>query len=346
MQRSVLCFAMLFFLAAFCCDTCCAQQQVSIATMNCEFLVLRRIHVKYRLAFDLREERTLTDQQREQWNDNAFRTDKLKLAAKAVAAGIKQVDASVMVLTEVGNASDFKILTDALKEAGVVYPHAALCKSADTITGQHVAVLSRFPLSGFQPKLPGRETYLREPDDTETEDDTSISKGMKVTVTAGGHKIHLYCIHLTSERGGHEKDEQRIAQASIVRRNYLPSLQRGEIVVVAGDVNEFRGQPTLRRLRGLDDIQADLIQPAGPARNSMRKGETGDEYNQRIGNHYTFVFGGRRQQIDHILYSHSLRDVSSPGSMGVRFLTINAKIDGFDIPATDHRAMVLDFRLK
>ncbi len=345
MNRILCCIAasLMLLVAA---EATALAQKVSLATLNCEFLVKKRVHVKYGFEFDLREDRDLTDMQRMEWDDDTFRTDKLKEASKAVAQAIKQIDASIIVLTEVGRQEDFDLLRAEVAAAGMSYPHAALCSSSDTVTGQHVAVLSQFPLSGLVPRLPGRETYLREPDDTETEDDTAVSKGMKVVVTIGAHKIHLYGVHLSSERGGHEKDQQRIAQASIVRRNYLPLLQRDEIVVVAGDINEFRGQPTLRRIRGLDDIQADLIQPAGPARNKIRKGESGDEYNERIGNHYTFVFGGRRQQIDHILYSYALRDASASGSMGVRFLTINATIAGSSIKATDHRAMVLDFELK
>ena len=70
---------------------------------------------------------------------------------------------------------------------------------------------------------------------------------------------------LASERGGNEQDQQRIAQASLVRRHSLPAINEGAFVIVAGDLNDGRGEPALRRIRGLDDIWPDLIE-TGEAR--------------------------------------------------------------------------------
>ena len=163
-----------------------------------------------------------------------------------------------------------------------------------------MAVLSKFPLSDVLPAIPGREGYYGELDDAESERDTAVSKGLRVELTVQDHQVHLYVVHLASERGGHDKDEQRIAQASLIRRNYLPLLGADEHVVVAGDLNDHRGQPILRRLRGFDDIGPDLLQ-TGSTRFFSK-----DAYDTR----WTYEFLGIRQQIDHILISRSLRSAA------------------------------------
>ena len=102
-------------------------------------------------------------------------------------------------------------------------------------------MLSKLQLSEVLISISGRESYDRELDDPETEDDTGLSKGLFVTFQAEGKKFNLYVVHLASERKGHEQDAQRIAQASIIRRHYLPVLNAGEHVIVAGDLNDHRG---------------------------------------------------------------------------------------------------------
>jgi endonuclease/exonuclease/phosphatase family metal-dependent hydrolase len=83
------------------------------------------------------------------------------------------------------------------------------------------------------------------------------------TFNAAGQTIHLYVAHLRSELRGHETDAQRIAQASIIPRHFLPLVQAGAQVVVAGDLNDRHGQQVLSRIRRRDDIWSDLIQTGG-----------------------------------------------------------------------------------
>ena len=182
---------------------------------------------------------------------------------------------------------------------GVIYANVEVCTCTDFQTQQNVAVLSKFPLSGVLRAIPGREGYTTELDDVDSEADTGISKGMLVSFAFGGHTFQLYGLHLASERGGNEQDQQRIAQASIVRRHSLPAINEGAFVIVAGDLNDGRGEPALRRIRGLDDIWPDLIE-TGEAR--YFKADDADT-------RWTYEFQGERNQIDHILLSDSWRDI-------------------------------------
>jgi endonuclease/exonuclease/phosphatase family metal-dependent hydrolase len=206
----------------------------------------------------------------------------------------------------------------------------AVCDSADTVTKQYVAVLSRFPLTDISVTIPGREGYLDEPDDPESEDDTGISKGMRVTIVAQDREFILYVLHLASEGGGYEQDQQRISQASIVRRRYLPAVRDGGMVIVAGDLNEKRGQPTLHRIRGLHDIDEDLIQTGHK------------EYfdSAELDTRWTYEFEGVRQQIDHILLSYSVKDACKRGGIRARTLTHNNPL------ASDHRPFIVELDLK
>lgn len=191
----------------------------------------------------------------------AFRDQKFAEGAAAVADVVAGIDADVIVLTEVGNRRDVDELNAAVAARGVTYPHVAVCNCTDFNTMQRVAVLSKLPLTDVATAIPGREGYFKEADDDDSQADTGISKGIAVSFAFGGRTFRLYGVHLVSEAGPADADEQRIAQASIIRRTTLPAIQAGaEFVIVAGDLNDGRGQPALRRIQGYDDIFADLIQ--------------------------------------------------------------------------------------
>lgn len=297
-------------------------EDFKIATFNTEFLTRPKVHIKFGFAFRLENADQVT------WNAAGFRDQKFGEAASAVASVIARIDADVIALTEVGNPTDVAELNTRIGALGVTYPHIANCDCTDHTTQQHVAVLSKIPFVEVLTRIPGREHYYEELDDADTEQDTGLSKAMRVSFQTQGQTINLYVAHLASERGGHEQDQQRIAQASIVRRHYLPGLSGGEHIIVAGDLNDDRGQPTLQRIRGLEDIWGDLIQ-TGNARYFS---------NQSLGDRWTYEFMGVRNQIDHILISRSLILASSD-----IFAEVPDQPDPF---ASDHRPFVLTIDLE
>jgi predicted extracellular nuclease len=126
----------------------------------------------------------------------------------------------------------------------------------------------------------------------------------------------------------------------------LKHLNDGEHVVVMGDLNDYRGQPTLRRIRGFDDIYPDLIQTGGPVFNRRRNGESSADYNQRIGEHFTYQFSGQNNQIDHILISRSIRNACKTDGVRISFVDVGERTGSSEHAATDHRAVVLELELK
>lgn len=302
-------------------------QTVTIATQNCEFLVRKKIHVKYGLPFNIVDAEPA---QIAEWSQPGQRDAKFNESAKMVAQALVSLNADILVLTEIGNEQDVNELFDEVEDAGLNYAHKAIGNSKDNTTGQNVAVFSKFPISNFISPIPGRESYWQELDDPNSEKDTGVSKGLRITVNVHGREISLYAVHFSSERGGHEKDEQRIAQASIVRRNYLADLNAGKHVIVAGDLNDYRGQPAIKRIRGLDDIFGDLIQT----------GQVKYFPKDKLATRWTYSYQGIQNQIDHILISQSLKKECKVS--GISALTVNHNNE----KVSDHNAFIVKLNFK
>ena len=304
-------------------------ETITVSTFNAEFLYPAKVHIKYGLKFKMADN---TEEEQEQWEVPRFRNKKFEESVKAVARVIAKIETDVLALTEVGKQADVDQLVKAISDSGVEYPYVAVCDCND-LTGQHVAILSKLPFvaESVIRQIPGREGYEAEPDDPDEQLDNGVSKGMRVTVDFNGTPVHIYAVHLASERGGHEKDQQRIAQASIVRRHAIPSLNNGEHVIIAGDLNDRRGQPAIKRMRGLDDIWPDLIQTG-----HWKFFEEGEEASR-----WTYQFRGELNQIDHVLVSYSLRKNQSDS-----ISTSVLDIPQVENPAiSDHRPLIVTIEL-
>ena len=303
-------------------------ETLTVATFNAEFLLPGKVHIKYGLSFNLSDhDQAIQDE----WNNSFFLSQKFQTATDLVADVLAPIETDVLTLTEVGKEPDVDLLVSALRDRGQDYPHVAVCECTDFSTGQKVAVLSKLPFIDILPEIPGREGYELEEDDPDEQKDTGISKGMRVTVEKGGQPVHIYVLHLASERGGHEKDNQRVAQASIVRRHMIPALNEGHHVIVTGDLNDRRGQPTLRRIRGLDDMWSDLIQTG-----HWKFFEEGEEASR-----WTYRFRGENNQIDHILPSYSLRKTQN-SSIRTSVIEVPERVNP---SISDHRPLVVSIEL-
>ncbi len=299
-----------------------AEHALTIATFNCEFLTRPKVHMKFGESFDLSPAR------REIWDQPGYRDRKFSEAAQAVAKTIVEINADVIGLEEVGTKADVIELLEEVRKLGLDYPYCVAGGPVEKHTYQNNAVFSKFELKDLVSPIPGREAYDTELDDPEAEAWTGVRKGLRLTFTAHGQTFHMYVLHMTSERGGHDADARRIAEASIVRRNYLPLLTSGKHVIVMGDLNDRRNDPAIRRIRGRDDIQPDLIQ-------------TGRHYyfgRDELDTRWTYNFRGTRNQIDHILLSESIEQRCKR----VRARTLN---HGSAL-VSDHLPFIVELELK
>jgi len=241
-------------------------------------------------------------------------------ALSLLAVKIKEFDTDVLAVQEIENEAVLDDLIDKLSSVGLDYDHTWISKGADNTTGQDVAILSKFPAFSGESiirEYPNeRESYLTE-NDRGNEDDMRLSKALRVDLNINGQQIPIFVFHLKSQRGGIESDNQRLAQASIVRRITLPLIKDDMKFVVMGDLNADRGSPTLLRLRGFDDIYADLVQPV---------------HNDKFsGDKWTYKYDGRTEQIDHILLSPALRKSVVSGKISY----------GHDDKTSDHKPIII-----
>lgn len=281
---------LLIILLYFCHSLCALSQEITVATFNAEFLNKSRVHIKFGKQFDIARE---SKKEQKFWNDEDNRAEKLAEASANVAQMIKRINADILTLTEVGGVDDLEVLINQLNEIGVIYEYWEVCDCTDSFTGQHVAVLSKFPLKEIWPQIPGRSIYLEE-SDGDSEGETGISKGLKVTATINQKDIDIFVLHLKSERGGFDSDAKRLAQASIARRAIIKQINDGRKVIVTGDLNSEKGSPSIYRLRGFDDLYEELIQTGH------------SDYFENTDIRWTYNYRGEAEQIDHILVSPGL----------------------------------------
>lgn len=316
------------FLLLLCCvPLLLCGQDLKIATFNCEFLVEKKVHVKYGLPFNLKY---ASKTEQKQWNDATYRKQQFVASTNLVAAHLKSLNADVLGLTEVGNIKEVEQLVGALKKAGLNYPYWKVCKSMDRGTGQHVAVLSKYELTEVVPAFEERGLYFTESDGDETAE-TGISKAMKATVVVKGEKIHCFVFHLKSERGGEDSDQKRIMQAEIARRVLIPYLQSGEHVVVMGDLNSEKRHEVLLTIRGFRDVYSELVQ-------------TGDNYYfDDFTTRWTYAYKGQQEQIDHILLSIGLKNACKSNNPKQKQMGVHTSIvPTNDKKVSDHNALVVE----
>lgn len=302
-------------------------QDLKLATFNCEFLLKKKVHMKYGLPYDMKYAKSNAKQE---WKDDRFRQKKFEEATQKVAAHIKTINADILGLTEVGNTSEVQLLVNELKKQGLEYKYWKVCKSDDTGTGQHVAFLSKYELTDVVPSFPNRGLYFVESDKDEV-DETGISKGMKVSIQYQGNPMHLFLFHLKSERGGEDSDQRRLMQAEIARRVTIPYLQKGEHVVVMGDLNSERHHPALLTIRGFKDIEEELVQ-------------TGDTYYfEDYKTRWTYNYKGQQEQIDHILLSLSLKNACKNNNPRQKQWGIKTSIlPTNNESVSDHNALIVE----
>lgn len=303
--------------------TAARADDLTIATFNAEFLTRPTVHVKFGYPLQLRSEADIA-----LWTPS-FRDQKFAEAATQVAAVVASLGADIVVMTEVGDQRDVAELNSAIADAGASFPNTVVCRCTDSATQQKVAVLSKMPLTNPQPSIAGTEGYFEEADDDDSQNETRISKGLSVQFQFAGRIVTLYAAHLVSEGNGPEADEQRVAQASILRRYAIKHIEAGELFIVAGDLNDGRGQPAIRRIQGYDDIWPDLLQ-------------TGDtaffEDRATWGTRWTYEFEGSRNQIDHILLGPAFLDILQKSDIAT---TIPDQINQ---AASDHRPVIVQLR--
>jgi endonuclease/exonuclease/phosphatase family metal-dependent hydrolase len=262
------------------------------------------------------------------WADRREEQD-YQEALGLVAEAIKTIDADVIALQEIEGPHVTADLVERLKADGVDYPHFWTGQGLDPFTGQDVAVLSKFPAL--------TEPVLRYPSLTEEfhEDRggypriAALQKFMRVDLGIHGHPVTVFAAHLKSQRGGESSEEERLAQARMVRRLARAVAEKGSsrspnFVAIAGDLNDDAGTPTLLTLRGFTDGSYEFKQPSGRIAEADRWTHTYVPSSGPI----------EQEQLDHVIVNKFLDD-----------RVTRVEIIRFENEVSDHDAFKVTFEL-
>lgn len=221
-----------------------------------------------------------------------FRRDypKPEAAKAALRTIIREMNADVVVLQEMGPRPYLDELQRDLRKEGADYPHAVLLQAADAV--RHVALLAKRPLAAVTPHTDLQFKYF--------DGMIAVKRGLlEVKIATRTGEITLWALHLKSRFTNRPDDpnsaRQRAAEATAIRNRILERTGNpaGARFLVVGDFNDVRTSAALRYMqkRGKTRI-ADLL-PAADSR-----GET-----------WTYVY--RRDEVynrvDHILVSAQLK---------------------------------------
>lgn len=224
--------------------------------------------------------------------DGEYRTDfpKPECEKGALRAALREADADVLALQEMGPAPYLEELQRDLAAEGLRYPHHALLDGPDP--KRHLAVLSRVPLRRV---VPHAEVEVRRGGRRDL-----VRRGvLEVTVDAAGGEVTLFVVHLksrhTSEAGDPFAEAQRLGEAEAVRTLVLRRFPRpGEgRFLLLGDCND---DPRSRPVRVLQQRGEAVLLEALPAAD-----ERGDAWTHRYRKMETF------SRVDYILASPGVR---------------------------------------
>lgn len=230
---------------------------------------------------------------------------------------VAEIRPDVLGLQEVGSTNDLAEIAAGLAERGVEYPHWEWIRGVDT--NRHVALLSRFPITGRF----SRTDYVF----TVSTNAHSVQRGiLDVAIQVNDHySFRALVVHLKSRREVPEFDqaEMRLNEAQTLRHHIAKALkeQPDLNLLVMGDFNDVPDSAPLRAVVGEPPFTLHIL----PAR--TRAGHTG-----------THLWRARREwsRIDYIIVSPGMLPEFIPNSARVGEHPLSDR-------ASDHRPVWADF---
>lgn len=207
--------------------------------------------------------------------DGRFRPDfpKPEKAKAALREVIRQLDADVLAVQEIGGPGYLEELRLDLKAEGLDYPYGHVLVAADE--ARRIGVLSKRPLLEVTD-----HTDLTLPYFGET---LPVKRGLlEISVSSGEGRLTLFVVHLKSRITEREDDpgsaQQRAGEAVAVRDCVLARRAAPDVdeFLILGDFNELRPN---RPMRALLDRGKTMIAEWLPAADS--RGETWTHYYAR-----------------------------------------------------------------
>jgi endonuclease/exonuclease/phosphatase family metal-dependent hydrolase len=265
----------------------------------------------------------------DRYHEGVWRPDypKPEREKRAVQRTLRQIDADIVALQEMGPGPFLRELQRDLAAEGLRYPHAVLLQGAPDEV-RHLAVLSRVAPVEVRHHTDPDFKYLDDPEGNERR--LRIKRGLLEVVFPvpgrQGDTWSLFVLHLKSRWSEEPDDPQaemrRTREARAARDRILERYPEGRgLYLVAGDLNASPDEAPLRRLRQRADIR---ITVPVPAHDSRRETWT-----------YHYEKKGVYRQVDYFLVSPGLRPYL-PAGKAYLFDALFAR------EGSDHRPLYLD----
>ncbi|MDD2764671.1 MAG: endonuclease/exonuclease/phosphatase family protein [Opitutaceae bacterium] len=221
---------------------------------------------------------------------------KPEAAKQALRTVIRELNADVLALQEMGPAPYLQELQRDLRSEGMDYPHAVLAEAADA--DRHVALLSRRPLSRVETQADLGFKYFNGWE--------RVKRGvLEVGLAAGEGDVTLFVVHLRSrftERADDPNSARcRAGEAGAIRDFVLRRFPdpRAARFLILGDCNDTKDSKPLRLLRRRGRTVIAELLAAADAR--------GDTWTHTYRKEETYT------RVDHILVSPGLASAVSGG---------------------------------
>ncbi|KXU34500.1 hypothetical protein AXK11_08220 [Cephaloticoccus primus] len=220
-----------------------------------------------------------------------FRTGypKSEAAKRALRQVIRQIDADVLVLQEMGPVEYLIELQRDLRSEGLFYPHTALVRGPDA--QRHVAALSRFPFAEVHEHTPLRFRYRDSHED--------VKRGLlELRFATAAGPLAIWALHLKSRYSRDAADPEsaalRTGEARRIRDFILQRIASTDtrFYLILGDFNDTKASPPLGALQQRGKVRLSHLLDAADSR-----GESWTYRNAREDSYW---------RVDHILASPKL----------------------------------------
>lgn len=221
------------------------------------------------------------------WNQRNY-----NIKLKNIAKVIKDIDADIIALQEIGSLKALKDLRVAIKKQGLYYQYYSLANKKNTVI--KVAILSKIPF-----------IYSKELQVTSSFKYRDI---LETKFKVEGQELYLFNNHWKAKSG---PESMRIVSAKKLKRR-TQEIGENKNIILLGDFNsDYEEYIKFKRNSRHNDTYGKT------GINHVLKSIDPDEdgfynlwYDTPKKNRYSYIYKKRKEALDNILISHSLRDTN------------------------------------
>jgi endonuclease/exonuclease/phosphatase family metal-dependent hydrolase len=236
------------------------------------------------------------------WNQKHY-----KIKLQNIAKVIKNIDADIIALQEIGSLKALKDLRFELKKQGLYYQYFSIANRKKTAI--KVALLSKFPFD-YTKELRVTSSY-------------KFRNILEAKFSINKLSFYLFVNHWKSKAG---PESMRMVSAKVLRKR-VEELGVEKNIILAGDFNsDYEEYIKFQRKRRHNDTYGKT-----GINHVLRTIEKGEEnfynlwYDAKKKDRYSYIFRGKKEALDNIIVSSSLLDKKEVSYIQGSIENFNAK---------------------